>query len=124
MIEWIVLIILILAIGILILSFGSLFSLFANIVLVVALAILIHRDINKRNMLKYYLISAVATVFMLIFPFRLFIYLFSLLKKANLSELTQALLLIFLVAYLLRLIDKSCIPAFKRLIKRTVKNVK
>jgi hypothetical protein len=104
MLEWLVLIILILAILALIYALGTGFYFFINLILIVILSILIQKDINK-GMIKYFLISTIITVILLIIP--AFIPLLEFLKKAFLVELTAAFIIIYLLAHLFQFIEKK-----------------
>ena len=100
MIEYITLAVLILAVLFLLTLFmGTVFQLILNVVLIVLLAIFIKLDIDKKGLLKYYVVSTLIAVTILIFP--VFIPFIELLKKIFLVELTQALLIIYLLAHLL-----------------------
>lgn len=102
--------IIILAVGLLyLLTFfvGSYFALFFNILFSVIIAIFLKRDINKRGMLKYYLLSTIVVVIMLVFNDGVFKGIFDIFKKVNIIEFTASLILIYILGYAIEFISEE-----------------
>jgi hypothetical protein len=116
MIEWFVLLAIIILAVYLILPFTSYVSFGINIVLLISLIILINRDLKKKEMQRYYLISLLLTAIVFIFSdYGIFYTLFRILeKKLFLSLITIAFLLIYAFANIGILLTNST----KELIKK------
>ena len=100
MIEWFVLIILIIFVAYLLFTFTTYVSFFINIALLVALVILINKDVKKKEMHRYYLISLVLTAIVFIFSdYGVFYTLLRILEKnLFLSVITITFLLVYAFA--------------------------
>lgn len=116
MIEWFVLLIIIILVAYLILTFTTYVFLGINFVLLVALIILINKDLKKKEMQRYYLIALLLTAIVFIFSdYGIFYTLFRILEKnLFLSVITIAFLLIYAFANIGILLTNST----KELIKK------
>jgi len=100
MIEWFVLLVMIIFVVYLLFTFTTYVSFLINVVLLVTLVILINKDVKKKEMHKYYLISLVLTAFVFIFSdYGIFYTLLRILEKnLFLSVITITFLLIYAFA--------------------------
>lgn len=109
MIEWFVLIVLIIFIAYLLFTFTAYVALGVNIIVLIAFAILINKNLKKKEMKRYYLISLLLTAIVLIFSeYGIFYTLMRIMtKNLFLSELTIAVLLVYGFANIGYLISNS-----------------
>ena len=116
MIELLVLVIIIIFIAYTLLTFTTYISFGINVILLIALAILINRDLKRKEMVRYYLIALLLTAIVFIFSdYGIFYTLFRILEKnLFLSVVTIASLLIYVFANIGILLTNST----KELIKR------
>ena len=116
MIEFFVLIAIIILIVYTILTFATYVSLGINIILLMALAILVNKDLKRKEMQRYYLIALLLTAIVFIFSdYGIFHTLFRIMSKnLFLSVVTQAFLLIYAFANIGILLTNSA----KELVKK------
>ena len=97
-------------------TFTTYVSLGINIVLLIALAILVNRDLKRKEMVRYYLIALLLTAIGLIFSdYGIFYTLFRIMSKnLFLSVVTQAFLLIYAFANIGILLTNSAKDLIKK----------
>jgi len=117
MIEFVVLIIMIVIFAFLISTIvSSVASLLINVTILLLIAMQASKDIRKDKMQVYYLISIIITSGLFVFHARLWIFKF--LARSLIMDFVQAILLIFAVAHVLRLLHGVYIDAKKSLKSR------
>ncbi|MBL7055020.1 hypothetical protein ISS05_04650 [Candidatus Woesearchaeota archaeon] len=117
MIEWFVSIISIIFVAYLLFTFTTYTILGVNIVLLIVLAILINKNLKKKEMVRYYLIALLLTSLVLIFSdYGIFYTLLRILEKnLFLSIVTQVLLLVYAFANLSILLTNSTNELIKKI---------
>ena len=116
MIEFFVLLAIIILIAYTIITFTTYISFGINIILLIALALLINRDLKRKEMLRYYLIALLLTAIVFILSdYGIFYTLFRIMERnLFLSVVTEAFLLIYAFANISILLANST----KELIKK------
>jgi hypothetical protein len=102
MIEWLVLAILILFIVYAVFTLATYVALGINLVLLIALALLVNRDLKRKEMHRYYMISLLLTAVVFIFSdYGVFYALIEFMSnRLVLSVVTQAVLMVYAFAHL------------------------